>query len=161
MRGIVDKLILLVALAIPLVILGVGLPTLSGTMAPASTTNVNEPLLPSPAPASDTAAPSARPSLPLDATPPPTLVPPTRAVPEPTPIAQAAEPVEVVKPTAAVIQSTRVAGRRTYTVQRGDELKEIAAAHGVSMASIVAINDIPDPDSLRVGQVLTIPDPPR
>jgi LysM repeat protein len=76
-------------------------------------------------------------------------------------MAQATEPAEVVQPTAAVVQSTPVAGRRTYTVQRGDELKEIAAVHGVSMASIVAINDIPDPDSLRVGQVLTIPDPPR
>jgi LysM repeat protein len=46
---------------------------------------------------------------------------------------------------------------RTYTVHRGDILKDIAARYGVSMASIMAINDIPNPDSLRIGQVLVIP----
>jgi nucleoid-associated protein YgaU len=30
----------------------------------------------------------------------------------------------------------------------------------VSIASILAINDIPDPDNLRVGQVLVIPAAP-
>lgn len=55
---------------------------------------------------------------------------------------------------------TRVAaGGRTHTVQPGDELRKIAAANGVSMAAIMAINDIPDPDNLRVGQVLAIPTP--
>jgi LysM repeat protein len=42
-------------------------------------------------------------------------------------------------------------------VQPGDILKQIAARYGVSMASIIALNNIPNPDSLRVGQVLTIP----
>jgi LysM repeat protein len=42
-------------------------------------------------------------------------------------------------------------------VQRGDSLKQIAARYGVSVASILAINNIPNPDSLRIGQVLTIP----
>jgi LysM repeat protein len=42
-------------------------------------------------------------------------------------------------------------------VQPGDILKQIAARYGVSMASIIAINTIPNADSLRVGQVLTIP----
>jgi LysM repeat protein len=46
---------------------------------------------------------------------------------------------------------------RTYVVQPGDILKQIAARYGVSMASIIAINTIPNADSLRVGQVLTIP----
>jgi LysM repeat protein len=46
---------------------------------------------------------------------------------------------------------------RTYTVQPHDTLKGIAARYGVSIASIMAINDIPNPDSLRVGQVLVIP----
>jgi spore germination protein len=45
-------------------------------------------------------------------------------------------------------------------VQRGDLLKQIAARYGVSIASILAINDIPNPDSLRVGQVLVIPASP-
>jgi LysM repeat protein len=82
------------------------------------------------------------------------LAPATRTQAEPTSGTQAA-------PTAQVVGPTHVAGRRTYTVRRGDELREIAAAHGVSMASIMAINDIPDPDNLRVGQVLIIPNPPQ
>jgi LysM repeat protein len=47
---------------------------------------------------------------------------------------------------------------RTYTVQRGDELKQIAAQYGVTIWTIINANDIPNPDSLRVGQVLTIPE---
>jgi LysM repeat protein len=46
---------------------------------------------------------------------------------------------------------------QAHTVQRGDMLKQIAARYGVSMASIMAINAIPNPDSLRIGQVLIIP----
>ena len=71
--------------------------------------------------------------------PPPTLVAPT-ATPLPTPTA--------VPPPAP----------RSYTVKRGDELKTIAAEYGVSIWSIIDSNDIPNPDSLTVGQVLTIPD---
>jgi LysM repeat protein len=66
----------------------------------------------------------------------------------------------------AVLRSTAVApnaapsppGRRTYVVQRGDELKAIAAQFGVSIQDILAVNDIPNPDSLRLGQELVIPD---
>jgi LysM repeat protein len=47
-------------------------------------------------------------------------------------------------------------GRR-YVVQQGDELKEIAERFGVSVASILAINVVPNPDSLTVGQELLIP----
>ena len=45
----------------------------------------------------------------------------------------------------------------TYTVKPGDELKNIAAAYHVSIWSIIDHNNIPNPDSLRVGQVLQIP----
>jgi LysM repeat protein len=36
--------------------------------------------------------------------------------------------------------------------------KQIAAAYGVSIRKIIDANDIPDPERLRVGQVLQIPD---
>jgi LysM repeat protein len=73
--------------------------------------------------------------------PPPTLVAPTATpVPSPTPV-----PAPV--PDAP----------RSYTVKRGDELKNIAAEYHVSIWSIIDNNDIPNPDSLRVGQVLQIP----
>ncbi len=61
---------------------------------------------------------------------------------------------------ATVVTATPVPPvQRTYTVQRGDELRHIAADHGVTMRSLLKINDVPDPDRLRVGQVLRLPDP--
>jgi hypothetical protein len=91
----------------------------------------------------------------------PTAHPEPRAIAEPTQ-APTPEPEAVRPPRPVVIAPPPVAPQRrpalrTYTVQRGDLLKQIAARHGVSMASILAINDIPNPDSLRIGQVLVIP----
>jgi lipoprotein NlpD len=80
------------------------------------------------------------------ADPPPTLAPPT-ATPRPT-----ATPEPLVAPTA-----TPRTGAQTYTVSPGDELKSIAADYNVSIWKIIAANDIPNPDSLKVGQVLKIP----
>jgi LysM repeat protein len=45
----------------------------------------------------------------------------------------------------------------TYTVVRGDNLDSIARSHGTTVDAIVAANDIEDPTSLYVGQVLVIP----
>jgi nucleoid-associated protein YgaU len=75
---------------------------------------------------------------PSDAAPPPTLAPPAATATPP-----AASPTP--RPTDS------------YVVQPGDELKQIAAEHHLSLAQIIAANDIPNPDSLRVGQVLHIP----
>lgn len=44
-----------------------------------------------------------------------------------------------------------------YTVVAGDTLGAIAAWYGVTVEAIVAANDITDPASLQVGQVLLIP----
>lgn len=45
----------------------------------------------------------------------------------------------------------------SYTVQAGDTLYDIALKFGSTVAAIVAVNQIADPDSLAVGQVLKIP----
>jgi LysM repeat protein len=81
---------------------------------------------------------------PLSGAPPPTL-----AVPTPTPVPPTAVPTPVPLPTPQ--------GPRSYTVRPGDQLKYIAADYGVSIWTIINANDIPNPDSLRVGQELTIP----
>lgn len=48
----------------------------------------------------------------------------------------------------------------TYTVQPGDTLFAIAAAHGTTVAQLVALNGLADPNQLAVGQVLLIsPEP--
>jgi LysM repeat protein len=70
-----------------------------------------------------------------------------------------AEPAPSPTPPAPARPQPIAPAYRTYTVQRGDSLKQIAARYGVSLASIMAINTIPNPDSLRVGQVLQIPPP--
>jgi LysM repeat protein len=85
-----------------------------------------------------------------NAEPPPTLVPPT-ATPKPT---ATAVPAVVAQPTA-----TAAPKKGTYTVQPGDELKHIAAEYQVSIWKIIAANDIPNPDSLKIGQELRIPEP--
>jgi LysM repeat protein len=76
--------------------------------------------------------------------PPPTLAPP--ATPEPS-----ATPLLVANATP----TPRAGG--TYVVQPGDELKLIAAEYNLSLGKLIAANDIPDPDSLQVGQELHIP----
>lgn len=47
----------------------------------------------------------------------------------------------------------------TYTVQPGDGLNAIARQFGVSLANLIAANELPNPDVLEIGQILTIPAP--
>lgn len=44
-----------------------------------------------------------------------------------------------------------------YEVRPGDTLARIARTHGTTAASIAELNGIPDPDLIRVGQILQIP----
>jgi len=46
---------------------------------------------------------------------------------------------------------------RTYKVQSGDTLTSIAAQFGTTTNTIIQLNDIRDPNSLYVGQVLKLP----
>jgi LysM repeat protein len=126
--------ILALALLVPLGLMGFSLAQLTGL-------NVH---LPSSTVYADSSQFVASRPAPSNPAPPPTLAPPT-----PTP-----------KPTVAPVPPTAVPTPlpRTYTVQHGDELKQIAAQYGVTIWTIINANDIPNPDSLRVGQVLTIPE---
>lgn len=49
------------------------------------------------------------------------------------------------------------AGELTYTVQRGDRLGDIAAAHGTSTSTLVEVNNISNPNLIRSGDTLMIP----
>ena len=44
----------------------------------------------------------------------------------------------------------------TYTVVRGDTLSEIAGRYGTTVATLVKLNNIKDPDYIVVGQVLKL-----
>jgi LysM repeat protein len=126
-----ERYVLAMALLVPLAVMAAALAQLQGLTVTTHSTlaYTNAPL--------DTHRPAAS-----SAAPPPTLAPPTI-----TPVP--ATPTPAPAPT--------VQASHTYTVQRGDELKHIAAQYGVSIWSIIDANDIPNPDSLRVGQVLEIP----
>lgn len=52
--------------------------------------------------------------------------------------------------------TTVVSASSTHTVQRGDSLSAIASRYGVSVGKLVQLNDIPNANIIRVGQVLTI-----
>jgi nucleoid-associated protein YgaU len=139
MAGGPERWVLAIALAVPLGIVGL------------SVAQLPEPFNPTRALAGD--APSAtlvhRPAA-SELAPPPTLAPPT-----PTPVPPTPTPLP---PTPGPTPTPQ--GQTTYVVRAGDQLKYIAADHGVSIQSILAANDVSNPDSLRVGQTLTIP-PPR
>jgi LysM repeat protein len=47
----------------------------------------------------------------------------------------------------------------TYTVQEGDIPVTIAEKFGISVEALMEANDITDPTSLKIGQVLVIPTP--
>jgi D-alanyl-D-alanine carboxypeptidase/LysM repeat protein len=66
---------------------------------------------------------------------------------------------ELRKPARAVV-IRRPAPRlpiAPYTVQPGDSVQALAARYGVSVATLVAANDLTDPDLVLVGQELLIP----
>lgn len=74
-------------------------------------------------------------------------------------IAPTATPVPViVQPQApVVVQPANPTQNLTYTVQTGDTLFEIAVRFGVTTEAIAQLNGITNVNSIRVGQVLTLP----
>ncbi|NDY56680.1 LysM peptidoglycan-binding domain-containing protein [Desulfovibrio sulfodismutans] len=72
--------------------------------------------------------------------------------------AKSAEPQAAAKKTpatAAKAPEKQAAG--SYTIQRGDNLTKIAKKHGLSVDEILRANDGLSADSIRDGQVITIP----
>jgi LysM repeat protein len=61
---------------------------------------------------------------------------------------------------AAPGQTPQSAPPGRYTVQPGDTLSGIALSQGVSVAMLTEANNITDPNTLQVGQVLIIPNAP-
>lgn len=65
-------------------------------------------------------------------------------------------------PTATKAPPTAVpAGWVTYKVQSGDRIQRIAIWYGVTWADIIAANGLDGYGTVRVGQMLAIPNPPR
>lgn len=69
---------------------------------------------------------------------------------------------EGLKPSAPltnnVEQSRQVVGK-SYQIQAGDTLSQIAQRHGVSLSLLIEANQSVDPRRLQIGQSITIPNP--
>lgn len=80
----------------------------------------------------------------------------------PLPVIPPVDTGTLIVPTA---DPTRVAvaipSAEEYVVQPGDTLSGIAAANGVSVVTLLQVNDLLNPDQLEVGQVIQMPAPPR
>jgi len=59
---------------------------------------------------------------------------------------------------ATAAAAPTVAAATTYVVRPGDTLGAIALRHGVSVQALVHANGISNPNLIRIGQLLQIPD---
>ena len=59
---------------------------------------------------------------------------------------------------ATAAAAPTVVAATTYIVRPGDTLSAIAARHGTTVSAIASANGIADPDRIRIGQLLRIPD---
>ena len=69
-------------------------------------------------------------------------------------------PAGLIVPTPDPIRAAGELAALEYVVQAGDTLSTIAAAHGVSLETLLSANNLANPDVLAVGQVLRLPEPP-
>ncbi len=101
---------------------------------------------------SATAAPEPTPFLTVT----PSITPTLEATPEPTP-EPTLEPTP--EPTAAPTAAPPADAAQRYVVQPGDTFRAIAERFGVSVADLLAANDLTpaEADALRIGQELLIP----
>jgi LysM repeat protein len=81
---------------------------------------------------------------------------PTTAPTDPTGPTRTLVPSDV-QPTPTAAGAAPSAGAASYTVQSGDTLSKIAAAHGTTWQKLAALNKIKDPKKIHVGQVLQLP----
>jgi LysM repeat protein len=83
----------------------------------------------------------------------PTPLPPTIPEATATPL-----PPPTPAPTATAT-ATATPAPRDYEIQDGDSLSEIAESNGLTTDELAEFNEIDDPDSIQVGQTITIPSP--
>jgi lipoprotein NlpD len=69
-------------------------------------------------------------------------------------------PAPAGTPTVKVVPTLAVNADNTYTVRVGDTLLGIAIRLDVDLDALVEINNIPDPNNLKIGQVLKLPPRP-
>jgi LysM repeat protein len=69
-------------------------------------------------------------------------------------------PAAATTTTQTADNTTATGPFKAYRVQPGDTVRFVAEMYGVSTASIIQASGLQNPDRLRIGQVLTVPDQP-
>jgi len=69
----------------------------------------------------------------------------------------AAPPRPMPRPTVPVASTPDTGSASSYTVQKGDSLSKIAAKAGVSSKELAELNNISNPNNIRIGQKLLLP----
>ncbi len=95
---------------------------------------------------------------PVETAPVPPMPPSPTVMAAPAPVAQPVPFPTLQPPVAPAPLKTSVAAENVYVVKAGDSLSKIAAAHGVKAAELKELNQIADPNKIRVGQKLILPD---
>ncbi|MBZ0298259.1 MAG: LysM peptidoglycan-binding domain-containing protein [Anaerolineae bacterium] len=72
-------------------------------------------------------------------------------------ITTSSDRVPTPDPTRSIVAENTA---REYVVKAGDTLSGIAAANQVSLATLLSVNPLADPNLLVVGQVIRLPEPP-
>jgi len=83
------------------------------------------------------------------------IMPPSRI--DTPPVAPPRPSARPAVPVGPVSKSPESAGAVSYTVQKGDSLSKIAAKAGVSSRELAELNNITNPNSIRIGQKLLLP----
>ncbi|HOO20412.1 MAG TPA: LysM peptidoglycan-binding domain-containing protein [Kiritimatiellia bacterium] len=94
--------------------------------------------------------------LPVEPAPVPVL-PPSAAVVVPEAVPPVAFP-EIQPPVRPEPVKPGVAAENLYVVKAGDSLSKIAVRHGVNFRELAELNQITDPNKIRIGQKLILPD---
>jgi len=100
------------------------------------------------------------PDLPVESTPQVIVVTATPGAQVPAPVALATEPATALPQEPTTLETplpTPTLELVEYIVQAGDTLGTIAAQFEISVADIIYVNNLENPDVLSVGQVLDIP----
>jgi LysM repeat protein len=74
-------------------------------------------------------------------------------------LSAAAALVDTATPASPPAEEEAAPEPQVYLVQAGDTLSVIARTYGTTVAALVAYNQLPDRDALRIGQELRIPPP--
>jgi LysM repeat protein len=85
------------------------------------------------------------------------VLPPSSAMAVPAVVQPVTFPA-IQPPVAPAPLKTSIAAENVYVIKAGDMLSKIAVAHGITARELAELNKITDPNKIRAGQKLILPD---